>query len=296
MADFDPSQEDPRNNRLSQFSRRASFWVLLGLVSILLMMMWERGGESAADFSYTEFREQLDAGNVLEVTVVEGTSLEGELRSPHQAEDGTVHHRFVADLPGEISESLLTRMEEGGVVIRAEPARPGWGNILIGALPWLLLIAFWIWIFRTMQSGGNKAFQFGRSKAKLISPDKPQVTFADVAGADEAKEELQEIIEFLKDPQKFSRLGGRLPKGVLLVGPPGTGKTFTIAALVASLTEAKDTVLVTSHTHAAVEQALWALVEHPSADRQAGFLYEPKAVPFFAAANKRYFTVSPAAL
>jgi len=115
--------------------------------------------------------------------------------------------------------------------IHGDREQTGLWQFLLTALPWLLFIAFWIWIFRTMQSGGNRAFQFGRSKAKLISPDTPKVTFNDVAGADEAKEELQEIIEFLKDPQKFARLGGRLPKGVLLVGPPGTGKTLLARAV-----------------------------------------------------------------
>jgi cell division protease FtsH len=98
-------------------------------------------------------------------------------------------------------------------------------------LPYILLIAFWIFLFRQMQAGGNKAFSFGKSKAKLLSGDTPKVTFADVAGADEAKVELQEIIEFLKDPQKFTKLGGRLPKGALLVGPPGTGKTLLAKAV-----------------------------------------------------------------
>jgi cell division protease FtsH len=125
----------------------------------------------------------------------------------------------------------MDQLRQRGVTIDGEREQTGWGTFIIGALPWLLFIAFWIWIFRTMQSGGNRAFQFGRSKAKLISPDTPKVTFNDVAGADEAKEELQEIIEFLKDPQKFARLGGRLPKGVLLVGPPGTGKTLLAKAV-----------------------------------------------------------------
>src|SRR5690554_5039631 len=98
-------------------------------------------------------------------------------------------------------------------------------------LPWILLIGIWFFFLRQMQAGGAKAFQFGKSKAKLLSADTPKVTFENVAGADEAKYELQEIIEFLKDPQKFSRLGGRLPKGVLLVGPPGTGKTLLARAV-----------------------------------------------------------------
>ena len=96
---------------------------------------------------------------------------------------------------------------------------------------WLLIIALWVFLFRQMQSGGNRAFSFGKSKAKLLTGDTPKLTFADVAGADEAKVELQEIIEFLKDPQKFTRLGGRLPKGALLVGPPGTGKTLLAKAV-----------------------------------------------------------------
>jgi cell division protease FtsH len=211
-------------------SRTASFWVLLLLLSFVAMQMFRGQQDGSAEFSYTEFRAQLEASNVDSVVVVQGNRIEGELKSPLRV-DGQDYVRFRTMLPGEIQETLLARMEEQGVIISAEPDRQGLGTVLISILPWLLFIAFWIWIFRTMQGGGNKAFQFGRSKAKLISPDKPQVTFADVAGADEAKVELQEIIEFLKDPQKFSRLGGRLPKGVLLVGPPGTGKTLLARAV-----------------------------------------------------------------
>ncbi len=230
MADREPFQNDPGNNRFSRMSRTASFWILLALLSIVAVQMFKGQQESSTEFTYSEFREQLEAANIDSVTVVEGKQVEGELRSP-VLRNGQDVIRFRTMLPGEISESLVSRMEEQGVIISAQPERQGWGTLLITALPWLLFIAFWIWIFRTMQSGGNKAFQFGRSKAKLISPDKPQVTFADVAGADEAKAELEEIIEFLKDPQKFSRLGGRLPKGVLLVGPPGTGKTLLARAV-----------------------------------------------------------------
>jgi cell division protease FtsH len=158
-----------------------------------------------------------------------GRLIEGELRAPI-AREGEELIRFSLTIPPD-TEGLIQRLEDADVIINAEEPQAGWGTFLLGALPWLLFIAFWLWIFRTMQGGGNKAFQFGRSKAKLISPDTPKVNFADVAGADEAKEELQEIIEFLKDPAKFSRLGGRLPKGVLLVGPPGTGKTLLARAV-----------------------------------------------------------------
>ncbi len=230
MADRDPVPNDPGNNRFSKVSRTASFWVLLAILSILAMQMFRGPEEASSVISYTQFREQLEAANIDSVLVIQGIRIEGALRSPIM-NNGEETVAFRTMLPGEIQESMLDRLDEQGTIIGAEGETQGLGTILISILPWLLFIAFWIWIFRTMQGGGNKAFQFGRSKAKLISPDKPSVTFADVAGADEAKMELEEIIEFLKDPEKFSRLGGRLPKGVLLVGPPGTGKTLLARAV-----------------------------------------------------------------
>ncbi len=211
-------------------SRTASFWVLLILLSFVAVQLLRGQNDASTEFTYTQFSEQLEAANIDSVMVVEGLRVEGELRRPILLH-GQETIKFHAKLPGPITEGMVARLEEQNVIITAIPSRQGWGTVLISMLPWLLIIVFWIWIFRTMQAGGNKAFQFGRSKAKLISPDKPQVTFADVAGADEAKVELQEIIEFLKDPQRFSRLGGRLPKGVLLVGPPGTGKTLLARAV-----------------------------------------------------------------
>ena len=230
MADREPLKNDPGDNRFSRVSRTASFWVLLVLMTVVLLQLMKGGDETYTELNFTEYKAQLTAGNVNEVTVVNGQQVEGDLRAPIQ-KDGAEVVKFRTLLPGEITEGEIALLEDQGVIINAEPTRQGWGTIFISALPWILFLAFWIWIFRTMQGGGNKAFQFGRSKAKLISPDKPQVNFADVAGADEAKEELQEIIEFLKDPHKFSRLGGRLPKGVLLVGPPGTGKTLLARAV-----------------------------------------------------------------
>jgi cell division protease FtsH len=129
------------------------------------------------------------------------------------------------------SEDELKELRARGVQIKAEDARPSIMAWIVNFLPWLLLIGFYLFLFKQMQAGGAKAFSFGKSKAKLLTGDTPKVTFADVAGADEAKQELQEIIEFLKDPQKFTRLGGRLPKGALLVGPPGTGKTLLAKAV-----------------------------------------------------------------
>ncbi|MCH7892144.1 MAG: ATP-dependent zinc metalloprotease FtsH, partial [Gemmatimonadetes bacterium] len=196
-----------------------------------LLVQLVRGQEEAAiEFTYTEFKTQLDADNILQVTVVESRRIEGELRAPRM-EEGREFQNFTTMLPGEISPELLADLEQHDVEISGQMETRGWGSLLVGMLPWVLFIAFWIWIFRTMQGGGNRAFQFGRSKAKMISPEAPKVTFADIAGAEEAKNELEEVIEFLKDPQRFSRLGGRLPKGVLLVGPPGTGKTLLARAV-----------------------------------------------------------------
>ena len=230
MADQDPIRPTDNGSKMTRMSRTGAFWLLLVLMAALLVQLMLGQEEAVIEFTYTEFKSQLDVDNIVEVTVVESRRIEGELRAPRM-EEGREFRSFTTMLPGEISAELLAELEQHDVEISGQMETRGWGTVLITMLPWVLFLAFWIWIFRTMQGGGNRAFQFGRSKAKMISPDTPKVTFADVAGADEAKSELEEIIEFLKDPQRFSRLGGRLPKGVLLVGPPGTGKTLLARAV-----------------------------------------------------------------
>ena len=229
MAERDRNRTDP-GSKWTRFSRTASFWILMVLMSVLGMQLFRGREEAAAAFTYSDFREQLDEGNIHKVKVIAGQAVTGELSTPVNR-DGRDVIRFKTVFPGQITDALWADLEKEDVIISAEREAQGWWTHVIGALPWILILFFWIWLIRSMQGGGNKAFQFGRSKAKLISPDTPKVTFADVAGADEAKTELEEIIDFLKDPKKFSRLGGRLPKGVLLVGPPGTGKTLLARAV-----------------------------------------------------------------
>ncbi|MGH7457924.1 MAG: ATP-dependent zinc metalloprotease FtsH [Longimicrobiaceae bacterium] len=231
MADKnDTKQKRSEGFRWGRLPRGAFLWMLVFLVPFILLQLMEAGGESFEELSYTELVGQLGKGNVLSVAMVEGELVEGELKSPIPGEDGQVEN-FRTRLPEGGAEILLPRMEEAGVLISAREAGRDWMAILWGLLPWVVIIGFWIFFIRQMQAGGNKAFQFGKSRAKLITADTPKVTFADVAGAEEAKYELQEIVEFLKDPKRFSRLGGRIPKGALLVGPPGTGKTLLARAV-----------------------------------------------------------------
>jgi cell division protease FtsH len=214
----------------TRFLRTASFWALIVLIPLAIFQVMDTSRQVEKDLTYSEFRAQLDADNVVRVTITEGVKVEGELRRPLQ-ESGVDVDRFHTLLPTEASQDLLDRLEEKGVEVEAKEAAANWVNYLISVLPWILIIGLWFFFFRQMQAGGSRAFSFGKSKAKLLTGDTPKVTFADVAGADEAKEDLKEIIEFLKDPAKFRRLGGRLPKGALLVGPPGTGKTLLARAV-----------------------------------------------------------------
>ncbi len=211
-------------------SKNLALWLLVALVAMALFQLMNSQRSSVQEFTYTAFKQQLAAGNVKSVTVYDGKQLEGEFVAPITQEDRKAKN-FVVLLPISNSEAFLGDLERAGVPISAKEPKIGVASFLVAALPWIVIIGLWVFLLRQLQSGGNRAFSFGKSKAKLLSGDTPKITFADVAGADEAKVELQEIIEFLKDPQKFTRLGGRLPKGALLVGPPGTGKTLLAKAV-----------------------------------------------------------------
>jgi cell division protease FtsH len=228
MADRLPSRP-PRTN-WGNLSKNLALWLLVGLLALALFQMMSRQRNPTQEFSYTEFSRQLDQGNVARVEVFDGKRLEGDFRAP-VTQDGRSAKSFTVLLPVANSEAFIKRLEEAGVPILAKEPKGGITAIIIAALPWIVILGLWFFLLRQLQAGGSRAFAFGKSKAKLLAGDTPKVTFADVAGADEAKVELQEIIEFLKDPQKFTRLGGRLPKGALLVGPPGTGKTLLAKAV-----------------------------------------------------------------
>jgi cell division protease FtsH len=211
-------------------SKNVALWLLVVVVAVALFQVMGKQRGAVQEFTYSAFKSQLEAGNVASVVVYDGKQLEGEFRAA-VAQDGRPAKGFTVLLPIANSQELLTALEKAGVPISAKEPKIGIASFILAALPWIVIIGLWLFLLRQLQAGGNRAFSFGKSKAKLLTGDTPKITFADVAGADEAKVELQEIIEFLKDPQKFTRLGGRLPKGALLVGPPGTGKTLLAKAV-----------------------------------------------------------------
>src|ERR1700687_3095939 len=225
-----PNKNPKKPTNWSKVSKQLSFWVFVILVPVAIIQFSGKGSDAAPEISYSQYDAELQKNNVDKVTVQAGRLLTGEFKEKI-AVKGRLVQKFRSLLPTENSSDEVARLRDHGVQIQAEDARPSFTTILISLFPYLLIFGIWFFLFRSMQAGGAKAFSFGKSKAKLLTGDTPKVTFDDVAGADEAKVELQEIIEFLKDPQKFTKLGGRLPKGALLVGPPGTGKTLLARAV-----------------------------------------------------------------
>jgi len=224
-------QQKPKGPKnWGKFSKTLSFWVLITLLAGTLFTYTSGSRDAATKMEYWQFNEQLEANNVRTASVIDGRAVTGDFKNRITINRRPVT-RYTVHLPVANSEDLVTRLQEKGVQVSGQERGATFGNILLMFLPYIIIFGIWILILRQMQAGGAKAFSFGKSKAKLLTADSPKVTFADVAGADEAKVELEEIIEFLKDPQKFTKLGGRLPKGALLVGPPGTGKTLLARAV-----------------------------------------------------------------
>jgi cell division protease FtsH len=215
---------------LGRLSKGLSFWILVILIPVAIIQFSGARGEPAAQIEYWQYRAELEKNNIVSATVHGGRSVEGEFRQKVMV-NGRQTGKFTTKLPMKDSPDEVKALMDQGVKLDAEEDRTSIASFLITILPYVIFIGLWIFLFRQIQAGGAKAFSFGKSKAKLLTGDTPKVTFADVAGCDEAKVELEEIIEFLKDPQKFTKLGGRLPKGALLVGPPGTGKTLLARAV-----------------------------------------------------------------
>jgi cell division protease FtsH len=230
-----PYGGDPKNIPPRRGLKGGFIWVVLFLITLLAVSMFWNRDSGEAEILYSEFMRQVRAANIDKVTI-DKREVHGEFKEEVDVFAGDTSQpvkRFKTwltaedpDLPAEI-----WAVDEG-VSVGSQGEKSQWGGILISTIvPILFLVGIMVLLMRQMEAGGNRAFSFGRSRAKMIMGDRPKITFEDVAGADEAKEELQEIIEFLKDPRRFQKLGGRIPKGALLLGAPGTGKTLLARAV-----------------------------------------------------------------
>ncbi|UCF85148.1 MAG: ATP-dependent zinc metalloprotease FtsH [Desulfobacteraceae bacterium] len=204
---------------MNPFYKNLALWLVISLMMVMLFQIFKQPDRSSASVGYSDFLSMVESGSVINITI-QGDNLSGmSAQGPFKT--------FAPKDP-----ELIKLLRSKGVKISAKPQEDSsWFQVFLSWVPMLLLIGVWIFFMRQMQVGGGKALSFGKSRARLMSDSQEKVTFEDVAGIEEAKEELEEIIEFLRDPKKFTRLGGRIPKGVLLVGSPGTGKTLLARAI-----------------------------------------------------------------
>jgi cell division protease FtsH len=207
-------------NRLNTY-KSLFIWLLIGVMMILLFNLLSTPRKAEQEMIFSEFMSKLDSGEIVEVTV-KGSTISGQLK------DGKKFKTYTIEYPDLVKNMRAANVK---ITVKLEDQNPWYWSLLFNWAPIIFFVVIWIFFMRQMQTGGNKALSFGKARVKLASEKSVKVTFADVAGIEEAKAEVQEIIDFLKDPQKFQKLGGKIPKGVLLVGAPGTGKTLLARAI-----------------------------------------------------------------
>ncbi len=246
MAQINKENKDNKNSN-EEFNWNRVFKIVLGwsaiLIGFFLIMIYTKGGESkSTEITFDQYQKLLTEKKIESATIKKSDNnyeFAGKLRNPEMLTVGGRQvniDRFTLYLPyTNVDDSVIKAWNENIATYNIERDDGGWIGPILNALPWILIIAFWIILMRRMQNGGSGGtkgiFSFGKSKAKMMTSSQMKITFADVAGADEAKQELSEIIEFLKSPGKFQKLGGKIPRGVLLLGPPGTGKTLLARAV-----------------------------------------------------------------
>src|SRR5213594_5254887 len=238
MAQFRPDQtppaQPPRNPRQAGSWLRLALLAGLGLYLVIVFFPFlvRLGGPARVELTYSQLVSQVESDNVTDITI-QGQTAQGDLKKSF-SNNGVTNTQFTATLPDAVGlndPTFFPLLKSNNVETQVKEDTGGLGSLLINFLPFLALIAIWIWFMRRSGQAAQGIFSFGRSRARMQEPGTPKTTFHDVAGVEQAQFELQEMVDFLRDPQKFQKLGGRMPKGVLLIGPPGTGKTLLARAI-----------------------------------------------------------------